>query len=106
VPRGRAGLTENINGQDIREILRLVHNAILVSNIQPTAWNANRTILIPKQGKNLSRVQNYTPITISSLICRTYWGIVDTKLREVIFFSQLGRKALYMRLAALTTSTF
>ena len=78
---------KHINGQDIREILRRLYNAILGSNIQPTAWNANRTILIPKHGKDLSKVQNYRPITISSLICRIYWGIVDTKLREVFSFS-------------------
>jgi predicted transcriptional regulator len=32
-------------------------------------------------------VENYRPLTISSLICRTYWGIIDKKLREVISFS-------------------
>jgi len=43
--------------------------------------------LNPKQGKDGSRVENYRPLTIGSLICSTYWGIVDRKLREVIFFS-------------------
>jgi len=78
---------KHITGQDIKELLRILYNLILVSKIQPTAWNANRTILIPKQGKDGSRVENYRPLTIGSLICRTYWGIVDRMLRELIHFS-------------------
>ena len=78
---------KHLTGQDIKELLRILYNLILVSKIQPTAWNANRTILIPKQGKDGSRVENYRPLTIGSLICRTYWGIVDRMLREVINFS-------------------
>jgi len=71
----------------MREILRILFNIIQVSKIQPKAWNTNRTILIPKQGKEGSRLENYRPLTIRSLICRTYWGIVDKKLREVVSFS-------------------
>jgi hypothetical protein len=78
---------KHTKGPDIKEILRILYNLILVSKIQPTAWNANRMILIPKQGKDGSRVENYRPLTIGSLICHTYWGIVDRMLREVISFS-------------------
>jgi hypothetical protein len=78
---------KHLTGQDMNEILRILYNIILVSKIQPTAWNANRTILIPKQGKDSSRVENYRPLTIGSLICRTYWGTVDRMLREVTTFS-------------------
>ena len=74
-------------GPDIKEMLRILFNIILVSKIQPTAWDTNKTILIPKQGKDSSRVENFRPLTIGSLVCRTYWGIVDTKLRKVIAFS-------------------
>jgi hypothetical protein len=79
---------KHISSLDMREIMRILFNIILVSKTQPKAWNANRTILIPNEGKDPSRVQNYRPLTISSLICRTYWGIVDKKLREVISFSR------------------
>jgi hypothetical protein len=44
-------------------------------------------ILIPKHEKDRSKLENYRPLTIGSLICRTYWGIIDQKLREVITFS-------------------
>jgi len=68
-------------------MLRILFNIILVSKIPPTACDTNKTILVPKQGKDSSRIENYRPLTIGSLICRTYWGIVDTKLRKVIAFS-------------------
>ena len=59
VASGPDGLQrKHIIGQDIKELLRILYNLILVSKIQPTAWNANRTILIPKQGKDGSRVEN------------------------------------------------
>jgi hypothetical protein len=81
--------------KDMKELMRILFNLILVSKIQPTAWNANRTILIPKQGKDRSRVENYRPLTIGSLICRTYWGIVDKMLREVVSFSPRQKGFVY-----------
>jgi hypothetical protein len=86
---------KHLTGQDMKEVLRILYNLILVSKIQPTAWNTNRTILIPKQGKNRSRVENYRPLTIGSLICRTYWGIVDRKLRQVVSFSPRQKGFVY-----------
>jgi hypothetical protein len=78
---------KHLTGQDIRELIRISFNLILVSKIQPKASNANRTILSPKQGKDRTRDENYRPPTIGALICRTYWGILDRKLREVTTFS-------------------
>jgi hypothetical protein len=78
---------KHIIGHDIKEILRILFNIILVSKIQPKSWSTNRTILIPKQGKNSSKVENYRPLTISSLVGRSYWGIIDRKLRNMITFS-------------------
>ena len=48
---------KQIAGQDMREILRILLNMILVSKILPKASNTN-TILIPKQRKDGSRVEN------------------------------------------------
>jgi len=79
---------KHIAGLETKEVLRILFNIILVSKIQPKFWSMNRTILIPKQGKDSSRVENYRPLTISSLVCRTFWGIIDRKLRNVITFSQ------------------
>jgi len=78
---------KQLSGLDMKEMLRILFNIIQVNRIQPTAWDTNKTILIPKQGKDSSRVENYRPLTIGSLICRTYWGIVDTKFLKVIAFS-------------------
>lgn len=46
---------KHIISQDIKEILRVLFNMILVSGTQPRAWNANRTVLIPKQGRTQIR---------------------------------------------------
>ena len=50
---------KQLSGPDIKEMLRILFNIILVSKIQPTAWETNKTILIPKQGKDSSKVENY-----------------------------------------------
>lgn len=68
---------KHLRGSDIRELLRVLFNIILVSKLHPQAWNANRTILIPKQRKDRKRVENYGPLTIGSLICRTCWETGD-----------------------------
>jgi hypothetical protein len=70
----------------IKEILRILFNIILVSKVHPNASNANKTIVIPKQGKTAAGSKTRL-LTIGSLIGRTYWGIVDKKLRNVIAFS-------------------
>jgi len=79
----------------MKEILRILFNTILVSRIKPKAWKTNRMISIPKQGKDRSRVGNYRPLTIGSLICRTYCKIVDKKLWEVITFSLRQKGFVY-----------
>jgi hypothetical protein len=86
---------KHLTGQDIKEVLRLLFNVVMMSNLQPKAWNANRTILIPKQGKDHSKVENYRPLTIGSLICRLYWGLIDQKLRDVITFSPRQQGFVY-----------
>jgi hypothetical protein len=70
-----------------QEILTLLFNLFLASATLPTRWRGNRTILIPKPGKDPSQVSTYRPITISSIISRLFWGIIDTTLRSVIHFS-------------------
>lgn len=61
--------------------LRKLYCLLMVTGLQPSPWRKNRTILIPKEGTDAHKCQNYRPLTISSLLCRLYWGIIDTKLR-------------------------
>jgi hypothetical protein len=42
---------------------------------------------MPKQGKDQSKIENYRRLTIASILCSTYLGIIDKKLREVFIFS-------------------
>ena len=58
-------------------------------------WNRNRTTLIPKPGKENSKIENYRPITIGSTLCRLYWGIMDNRLRDRTSFSQRQKCFVY-----------
>jgi hypothetical protein len=71
----------------MKEILKILFNIIMIRKLQPSDWSKNSTILIPKEGKDRNKVENYRPLTIGSLIGRTYWGIIDQKLRGVTEFS-------------------
>lgn len=73
-----------ISGRIQIKLLSGVYTLILASGHLPTAWSRNRTTLIPKEGKDNTKVVNYRPITISSLLSRLFWGIVDQRLRQVI----------------------
>jgi hypothetical protein len=66
------------------KLLAGLYNVIVLAGSQPTEWHTNRTILIPKEGKDGAKVANYRPITISSLLSRLFWGIVDHRLRKII----------------------
>jgi hypothetical protein len=46
---------KHIAEQHMRELLRILFNIIMVSKAQPTAWNSNTTILIPKEEKDHSK---------------------------------------------------
>ncbi|KXZ75867.1 hypothetical protein TcasGA2_TC034495 [Tribolium castaneum] len=70
----------------VQEILRLLYNLLMCCAMQPTQWRMNRTQLLLKQGKDPPDVASYRPITISSILCRLYWGIIDQKLREHVRF--------------------
>jgi hypothetical protein len=74
----------HVVGNHKYKLLAGLYNVILLAGSQPTEWLTNRTTLIPKEGKDGAKVVNYRPITISSLLSRLFWGIVDQRLRNVI----------------------
>ena len=77
----------NLNQTADREVLRLLFNLVMVTGTQPTQWRMNRTMLLPKEGKDPSLAENYRPITIASLLSRLYFGILDERLRRVVQFT-------------------
>ncbi|KAL0103857.1 hypothetical protein PUN28_017894 [Cardiocondyla obscurior] len=66
------------------ELLAGMFNLMLAAGALPSAWKNNRTTLIPKEGKDGTKVTNYRPLTIGSLLSRLFWGILDERLRSVI----------------------
>ena len=71
----------NLRGANTHEALSKLFNAILLTGHYPKAWKANRTTLLPKTGKDLADVRNWRPITISSMVSRTFSGLLDQRLR-------------------------
>lgn len=85
VAAGPDGLTkQDVCSRASMEVLRLWFNIIMIRSYQPEAWGTNRTTLLPKEGQDKSQATNYRPITISSILARLYWGIVDQKLRDCV----------------------
>jgi hypothetical protein len=76
-----------ISHPSTQEVLRLLFNFIMVVGRQSTAWRMNRTTLLLKEGKDPKDAQNFRPITISSILSRVYWGIIDSKIRRVLRFT-------------------
>jgi hypothetical protein len=81
----------DINSNGTKEALRPFFNFIYIAQRQPTSWKENKTVLIPKPGKDPKIVEHLRPLTISSILCRMYWGILDLKLRNVTTLSTTKR---------------
>ncbi|KAH0809334.1 hypothetical protein GEV33_013457 [Tenebrio molitor] len=58
----------------------------LAPETRPTLWRMNRTQLLLKRGKDPALAESYRLITISSMLSRLYWGIIDQKLRKHVRF--------------------
>lgn len=69
------------------EVLHLLFNLLLLSGKLPTDWSMNRTTLIPKEGKDVTKTENFRPVTITSLVSRIFWGCIDQKIRSVVGFT-------------------
>jgi hypothetical protein len=78
---------KQINKPEVQEMLRLLFCLITACSQQPSAWKQNRTTLILKERKDPSKVNNYRPITVVSILSRLYWGIIDQKMRAHVSFS-------------------
>jgi hypothetical protein len=76
----------HLNRWTVHEILHLLFNLLMCCTMQPTQWRMNRTQLLLKRGKDPALAESYRPITISSMLSRLYWGIIDQKLREHVRF--------------------
>lgn len=69
---------------DTIEILRKFYNLVLINGRLPTSWRENRTTLLRKEGTDPKDAKSYRPITISSILSRLYWGIIDQKIRAKV----------------------
>lgn len=82
--KGLDGLSKAHLTEDTCRALRVLFNMYIMSGITPSDWDLNRTKLILKEGKDRGIPGNYRQITISSVLSRTFWRIIDRKLRILI----------------------
>lgn len=83
--KGRDGIGKDELKKPISKILLcLFFNLVIFSGIFPNQWGNNRTTLLLKKGKDPKEVRSYRPVTISSMIERIFWGLVDQQLRSQI----------------------
>lgn len=75
---------EHLKKKGAPEVLTRLYNLILVFECFPGAWRKNRTVLIPKNGKDLKEVANWRPITVGSVLSRIFTSILDTRMRSVV----------------------
>lgn len=66
------------------ELLTILFNILLVEGHFPTSWKTNRTTLIPKPDKDLNEINNWRPITVGSLLSRTFSAVLNNKLRQFV----------------------
>lgn len=74
----------HLRNKNIHNILAKFYNLLLKTGTIPTSCKSNRTVLLPKEGKFEGDINSYRPVTISSLLCRIFFGILDQKLRAAI----------------------
>jgi len=85
---GKDGLKRaQLAGPEKANLLSVYYTVCLRSGLMPTAWKENRTTMIPKEGKDPRKAANHRPITMSSMIARVFWGIIDQRLRAVLKMS-------------------
>lgn len=101
-PKTAAGCDNLKKGDIIKSghlhILLPMFNLVMIAGRQPDDWRKNTTKLLLKEGKDSSRPESYRPITISPILSRIFWGIIDQKLRNMIkitprqkgFVSEMG----------------
>jgi hypothetical protein len=86
---------KHVKNPKVKRALSYLFNLFSISGRQPTEWKSNKTTLIPKPGKDPKLAENYRPITISSIISRIYWGIIDHRLRLATKFSPRQKGFVY-----------
>ena len=74
----------HLKPKPVQLLMLALYNICVITKCTPSEWSKNRTTLIPKEGKDQSDVKNYRPITVSSLLSRAFWGIMDQRLRKVV----------------------
>ena len=66
-------------------------NEVWVSGKFPTSWKQASIIPICKPGKDNTDPSNYRPIAFTSCLCKTLERMINTRLKEHLYFSTWRR---------------
>nr|ADX60044.1 R2 protein [Reticulitermes urbis] len=78
-------------GKGITLVLAKLYNLLFLTGGYPECWKRNRTVFIPKIGKDLSEVGGWRPLTIGSLLARMYSAFLERRIRRVTSLSSSQR---------------
>lgn len=63
-------------GEDSREQLAEILTAIIEGEPIPKEWHEGKVILIPKRGGDARNIEDYRPITVTSVMYRLFAGVI------------------------------
>ncbi|XP_049269910.1 uncharacterized protein LOC119385332 [Rhipicephalus sanguineus] len=69
-------------GENSREQLAEILTAIFEGEPIPKEWHEGRVILIPKRGGDARNIEDYRPITVTSVMYRVFAGVIKAWLSD------------------------
>jgi hypothetical protein len=78
---GPDGVTMVHSMREYLEVFAKVFNLVMLAGYFPSCWKVHKTSLFPKDRGSPNDVSNCRPITIGSLLCRIYTGLLECRLR-------------------------
>ena len=88
-PNNKAPGPDEVTGKLIKQLsytgiqqLRKIFDKALRIGYVPKPWKRSVTVMIPKPGKNLTQVNSYRPISLTSILGKLLERIITTRLLE------------------------
>ncbi|KAH6933462.1 hypothetical protein HPB50_015245 [Hyalomma asiaticum] len=75
-------------GKDSREQLAEILTAIIEGGPIPKEWHEGKVILIPKRGGDARNIEDYRPITVTSVMYRLFAGVIKAWLNDLVLMAE------------------
>ncbi len=101
---------DRITARMLRELPRTgilwltrIYNAILRFSTFPATWKCAKVIMLPKPGKNTADLSSYRPISLLSILSKTFEKLLHNKLQSLLPQSALPNHQFGFRMRHSTT---